>query len=106
MPSLGVYEWIVAVPGLLALLGVAVGYGTLRQKVKTLEDQMQHLSLLSESVVRIDERTQHSAQGLIEVKDSVQAIGNKMDGFLQVLVGEARSFRDATDRARGRTVRP
>ncbi len=102
MASLGVYEWIVAVPGLLALLGVAVGYGTLRQKVKTLEDQMQHLSLLSESVVRIDERTQHSAQGLIDVKQSINGVASKMDDFLKVLIGEARSFREASSRQRQR----
>lgn len=79
--GMGVYEWLIAGPGLLALIGVAVGYGALRQRVKALEDQLKELLKLPTAVAIVEERTWN-------INNNVNAMNSKIDGFLSAAVSD------------------
>lgn len=79
--SMGVYEWLIAGPGLLALIGVAVGYGALRQRVKAVEDQLKELLKLPTAVAIVEERTWN-------INNNVNAMNGKIDGFLSAAVND------------------
>lgn len=86
-----------AVPGLLALLGAAVGYGRLTQRLATVETKMTKVENLANDVARIDERTLNTAKG-------VEAIDGKLTVVTEHLLSEARAFTVQTlrqGRARG-----
>lgn len=79
--GMGMYEWLIAGPGLLALIGVAVGYGALRQRVKSVEDQLKELLKLPTAVAVVEERTWN-------INNNVNAMNGKIDGFLSAAVND------------------
>lgn len=91
--GMGVYEWLVAGPGMLALIGVAVGYGALRQRVKAVEDQIKELLKLPTAVAIVEERTWN-------INNNVNAMNSKIDGFLSVAVSEMTESIKAAGRRR------
>lgn len=73
-------------PGVLALIAAAVGYGRLQQRLTSVERDVEKLSKLSESVVRIDERTKSTENSILEIKQSVGDISRYItDGALGVI---------------------
>lgn len=81
MIGMSVYEWLIAGPGILALIGVAVGYGALRQRVKTVEEQLKELLKLPTLIATIEERTSN-------MNMNVNSLNGKIDSFLGVTLNE------------------
>lgn len=75
-----------SVPGILALIAWAVGYGKLQQRLTNVEEDVRKLSDLTEQVTRIDERTKHTDESIKEVKSTLNRLsGHIFDGALDAI---------------------
>lgn len=57
--------------GVLGLLGAAVGYGRLQQRLLTVEHDVGKLGDLTSKVSRIDERTKNTDVNVRDLKESI-----------------------------------
>lgn len=74
------------VPGLIALIGVAVGFGQLKQRLIAVEKDVARVGDLSDKVSRIDERT-------ISTDKKVGEMQGGIDRLVQHLLDEpVRAF--------------
>lgn len=71
MTPLEIFSAVGGCSGVLGLLGAAVGYGKLQQRLVTVERDVQGFRQLAEQVARIDERTRATASDVKDVKDAV-----------------------------------
>ncbi len=85
MPQ-AIKDWLSILPGMVALLGAAVGYGSMRARMAQLEKDMEPVKKLAQDVARIDERTQLTQANVKDVKGSVERL---VERFID---GEHRSF--------------
>lgn len=67
-------EFVSGVPGVLALVGAAVGYGRSMQKIKTIEVETRPIVRITQQIARIDERTKGTAEQVKDVKAQVDRI--------------------------------
>lgn len=63
-----------AVPGVLALLGSAVAFGRLQQRLTDVEKSVERLKDLADKVTRIDERTYHTGTDVADIRQNVKAL--------------------------------
>lgn len=83
--------WLTAIPGVIALLGGAVGVGAIHQRVRNLEDDIKDMSALKGDVARIDERTKSAA-------DKLESVDRKIDTVIATMLdgrGQGRARRVA-----------
>lgn len=78
-----------AIPGFLALLGAAVGYGRIVQRLSRVEQDVADMKRMGETVARIDERTKGTDQ-------NVQNLRQAVDRFVEIIVGERQAFAEPT----------
>lgn len=74
-----------AIPGVVALIGCAVGYGRLVQRLQTVERDLAEVKDLKEKVSAIDERTKNTQADVRDVKTDVGRL-------VEHMLGEQRSF--------------
>lgn len=65
---------VTASPGIIALIGAAVGYGRLMQRMSAVESDVHELKGLNETVARIDERTKAGAEDMKAVRADLSSI--------------------------------
>lgn len=96
--GVNVISWLAAIPGFAALLGLAVGYGSLLNRVKNAEadvlaiqKELAELRATRETVARIDERTRAT-------QAQVGGMDSKLDNVIGALLrgAETRSFNERT----------
>lgn len=76
-------SWVAAIPGVIALLGGAVGVGALHQRVRNVEKAVEDLPGMRENLARIDERTKSTA-------DTVKSMDGKIDEVIANMLADAR----------------
>ena len=70
-----VLQWAAsATPGVLALIGAAVGYGRLTQRLVTVERDVRDLKTIATDVAVIGERTKNMAESTNAIQQSVNSI--------------------------------
>lgn len=69
---------LAAVPGVLALVGGAMGYARLQQRMTSVEKDLSKVQDLSDKVTRIDERTLSTDRAITDVKQSVDRLVQNM----------------------------
>lgn len=74
MEKFTVWRILELMPGVMGLLGAAVGYGSMNQKVRNLEEKIKPISEFSDQIGRIDERTKSTDRKVDGVKDQVDRI--------------------------------
>lgn len=74
-----------AVPGLAALVGVAVSHGRQVQRLDAVERDVQTVKNLGEQVTRIDERTKNTDKNVSDMKADVSKLTDH-------LLEEGRTF--------------
>ncbi len=70
-------------PGVLALIGAALGIGRASQRLRTLETRVNELSDLKDTVTRIDERTKQAAEAHKQLRDEVREGNQKLDRLIE-----------------------
>lgn len=84
---------LAAVPGVIALLGGAVGYGRLLERLRAVERDVADVNDIKTKVAAIDARTTSTENNINSIKGSV-------DKIYEYLLGEARTFAQPPDRTR------
>lgn len=87
-------EWLAAIPGIVAVLGGAVGLGMMHQRIRGVEENVKDISTLRENLGRIDERTKSSGEKL-------DAVDRKMDTVIGNMLNDARTLLPRQRRASG-----
>ena len=87
---------ISAIPGLVALVGAAVGHGRTMQRLATVERDVSDVRDLKSQVTRIDERTLNTDRNVTSMKDDLATV-------TEHLLSAGRSFIEQPRRARDRT---
>lgn len=89
MAGTDVLQWLSAVPGVVAVLGGAVGLGVIHQRSRTqdrrIDDLEDDVKPLRENLGRIDERTRSS-----DVK--LEAVDRKIDTMMANMLDDARNM--------------
>lgn len=67
-------EGLAYLPGGAALVGVAMGYGGLRQQVKSLKADVDKIGELEPKVTRIDERTKNTDQTMRDMRGQLNRL--------------------------------
>lgn len=63
-----------AVPGVIALIGAAVGHGRTMQRINAVEADVHELKGLNVTVARIDERTKAAADDMKAVREDISTL--------------------------------
>jgi hypothetical protein len=95
-------EWLAAIPGVVSIFAMLVGYGALLNRVKNVEADMlnvqreiDELRTVATLVARIDERT-------LATSEQGNRMERKLDGALVAhALTEPRSFRERDPTGRG-----
>jgi len=77
-------QWIAAIPGAAALVGVGVTYGVMRQRVRNLEDSVKDFPAMRESFGRLDERTSNLVK-------TTEKMDTKLDTIIANMLTDART---------------
>lgn len=76
-------EALSAIPGVLALVGAALGIGRASQRLRTLELRVNELTDLKDTVTRIDERTKQAREDHKQLRDEVRLGNEKLDRLIE-----------------------
>lgn len=69
-----VWELISAVPGVLALVGAAMGYARLQQRMIAVEKDVEKVGEIEKKVAAIDERTAGQEKNIDHIRDQVDRL--------------------------------
>jgi hypothetical protein len=70
-PPPTVLEWL-GLSGLLALIGAALGYGRLQQRIEQHAQELLKLSSNADTLARLDERLAHVKDDISEIKETLR----------------------------------
>ena len=70
-PSPSTLEWL-GLSGLFAVVGAALGYGRLQQRIEQHAQELAKLTNNADMLARLDERLTHVKADLAEIKESLR----------------------------------
>lgn len=71
------WVWMLGtLPGLVALIGAAIGYGRLQARLSNVERDVEKLGTLADTVTRIDERTKTTASSLEKIETGLSRVSD------------------------------
>lgn len=89
MTNLELFSAVGGISGIIGLLGAAVGYGRLQQRLITVENDVNTVKGLAGQVARIDERTIITDRNVTDVKESVGKVQDSVTDLTRILIEDA-----------------